>query len=878
MSDIYLAFWGKAQPATDAQTSWHPVAYHCLDVAAAAMVLLEGRVTHLPELWRSGDAVPGLCALISLHDIGKFTRPFQFKAVQHWPVVLGPAMPSPEIPHDFAGYALLNSGELAEPIDPWLAGWKVFETNLLINAVCGHHGRPVDTATFTDETAQACPICHDAAAMFVADVMALFDPAPLPLLARNGSPEVIWWLAGLTVLADWIGSSQRWFAYHPPNLKLADYWRDVALPSARRAVTRAGLLPCAPRESLSLSELLGSVAIPSPVQALASSVDLEGNAPALILVEDQTGSGKTEAALLLAHRLMAKGFADGVFVALPTMATANGMYSRLADAYRRLFADGATPSLVLTHGRSRDHQAFQDSILLDAAYGGSRPNDPADEPASAQCAAWLADDRRRGFFAAIAVGTIDQALLAVLPTRHAPLRLHGLHRKVLLIDEAHAYDAYMAEEMMRLVQFHAGMGGSTIILSATLPQSIRQRLLAAYGRGRGLQPVVPDISDYPLVTTQQGVRLREIPCAGREGLARRLHVERLPDVEQASKRVAQAARDGLAVAWIRNAVDDAVEAHAALQEDDIPATLFHARFAMGDRMAIEQAVLARFGKHSVSRAGVVVSTQVIEQSLDLDFDLIVTDLAPMDLLIQRAGRLWRHQRERPDRVAQRPVLCVLSPEPVPDPASDWLGADLRRTGYVYADHALLWRTARLLFETGEIVAPGDIRRLVEAAYAADEELPSGLQRRAVQAEGIRSSHVSLARQNLLEWNKPYASNSGEWGSEVATPTRLGEQSRIFRLARWDGTTLRPWCGDAQARRAWALSEIQLSERKATGVPPTSGELAHQERAVRAGWGAWEAEIPILVLSDHAGEWKGEVLQGDKARRCRYSSTGGLEMI
>ena len=712
-------------------------------------------------------------------------------------------------------------------------------------------------------------VCLAAARAFAGDVMALLAPQPLPPPPRgSGAADAIWWLAGLTVLADWVGSARAWFQFEPASIGLARYWTEFAQPRAACAIRAAGLLPALPRAVVELADLVGAAATPSPVQALAQTLKLAEGAPALVLIEDQTGSGKTEAALLLAHRMMTLGLADGLFVALPTMATANAMYDRLASAYRHLFSADSAPSLVLSHGRSRDNAGFQDTILDAAAVPGPLGGDPGDETASAQCAAWLVDDRRRGFQAQICVGTIDQALMAVLPTRHAQLRLLGLHRKVLLIDEAHGYDPYMAEELCRLVAFQTGMGGSTIILSATLPQATRQRLVAAFS------PDLPTQAEaYPLVTVAQGGALHERPCAGREGLAREVLVERLEGFDAALAEVARAADLGCAVAWIRNAVGDAAEAHAALAARGVAATLFHAQFAMGDRLAIEAEVVRRFGKHGTDRAGVVIATQILEQSLDVDFDLVVTDLAPMDLIIQRAGRLWRHRRK--GRPLAEPRLLVLSPPPVESPAADWLGAELRRTGFVYPDHALLWRTARVLFAAGRIVAPGDVRRLMEAVHAPQDETPDGLQRREQVAQGRQSGERSIALQNLMPWQPAYDAGAGAWASDVHTPTRLGAERITLRLARWDGTNLRPWFDAADARRSWPLSEVQVGPWVADGVPEGDAALAAEIARVRAGWGRWEREVPILAMTESGGVWCGKVYKKELTVDITYSTVSGL---
>ena len=669
-------------------------------------------------------------------------------------------------------------------------------------------------------------------------------------------------------MADWIGSAEDWFPYRAPGPTLEEYWHRIALPQARRAVVAAGVIPSPARTTLPLAAIVPGAKLPSPMQDLAVSIELSADDGAImVLIEDQTGSGKTEAALLLAHRLMAARRADGLFIALPTMATANAMYARLRDAYRLLFADGAQPSLVLAHGRRALHDDFRRSILDRAATPQAAADDPAEDTASAQCAAWIADDRRRSFLADVGVGTIDQALLAVLPTRHAPLRLHGLRRRVLIIDEAHAYDAYMREELYRLVEFQAALGGSIIILSATLPLQTRNHLIAAFRRGAGGSGVSPTAKDYPLATTVTRTTFAEVPCSPRAGLVRRVSVERVGSRQDAVTAIAAASAAGMAVAWVCNAVDDAIEAAALLAEVGIRAELFHARFAIGDRLDREEEVLTRFGKASkpAERCGrVLVATQVVEQSLDLDFDLIVSDLAPIDLLIQRAGRLWRHSRV--DRPCQEPRLMVLSPEPVATPDERWLGAALRRTGFVYPHHGLLWLTARTLFMAGEIAAPGDVRRLVETVYATDADLPAGLERSTSRAIGMVQAQRSLAWQNLLEWSKGYSRDAGAWDSDVRTPTRLGEEQIVLRLARWEDGRLAPWCQADSPTRMWALSEVSVARRRVLGVPAAARALAAAVTAMRASWRAWDAEIPILPLRRDGPGWVGDSFE--RARRHR----------
>jgi len=252
--------------------------------------------------------------------------------------------------------------------------------------------------------------------------------------------------------------------------------------------------------------------------------------PCLFVIEDATGSGKTEAALVMAHRLMQGGRTNGAFVALPTMATANAMYGRLADDYARLFVNPTLASLVLSHGRRAFNDRFTDSILDGAAADAAgMHDDDVDQPVNAQCAAWIADNRRKSFLAQLGVGTIDQALLAVLPSRHSPLRLLGLAQRVLIVDEAHAYDAYVGAELQRLLEFHAALGGSAIVLSATLTAHQRADLCHAFRTGLGCDDdEKPDATiAYPAATvvSSAGSETHAIDLAA--GLARRVVVERI---------------------------------------------------------------------------------------------------------------------------------------------------------------------------------------------------------------------------------------------------------------------------------------------------------------------------------------------------------------
>jgi CRISPR-associated endonuclease/helicase Cas3 len=465
--------------------------------------------------------------------------------------------------------------------------------------------------------------------------------------------------------------------------------------------------------------------------------------------------------------------------------------------------------------------------------------------------------------------------MAVLPTRHSPLRLLGLSQRVLVVDEAHAYDAYMKEELQCLLTFHSALGGSAIVLSATLTSRQRAQINSAFLAGVGVVAEPDGAVAYPLATLASAAGVRAEPCKMAPELRRRVGVERASDQAAVTAAVTGAAQAGAAVAWVRNAVDDAIEAHARLSAAGLEPLLFHARFAMGDRLDIERQVLDRFGRNSTreERKGrVLVATQVIEQSLDLDFDLLVTDLAPADLVIQRAGRLWRHPRG--PRPISGPRLLLLTPEPVDDPPAGWLGGELRRTGFVYPDHALLWRSARALLGTGAIETPSGIRPLVEAAYDRDapDAIPPGLAPASGRAEGAEIAAAGIAWQNLLRLEEPYDRDAGLWEPDVRTPTRLGEARVVFRLARNDAGTIVPWYPHDDLRRAWALSEVSVRATRLKGAVEDAVVAA-----LKTQWPAWDREIPVLFLRPGAdGRWTGEGKDPrDKQLPVTYDTARGL---
>lgn len=902
MADV-LQFWGKARPSSDSAAAWHPIAYHMLDVAAVAEALLIARPITLRRAgWLLGlpedEAQQLLVALIAIHDIGKFAPQFQVLATpENWefPRALHGTDASmyEKSVHTADGLRLWNKRlrrEIGGRI--WPGGERCIRE--IEMAVFGHHGRPVDTSghgiasCFSDGAVIAATQC----AHLVLDCVLTAPIKALPVSSKQ-LLRASWWVAGFITIADWVGSRDEWFPYTLPNacdVTLTEYWL-AAQVRAVSAIAAAGLVPIESSELRSFEELTAKTH-PTPTQHWATTVELP-ESPFVVVIEDATGSGKTEAAQVLVHRLMASGRASGAYWAMPTQATANAMYGRQRNSIAQLFSPTAQrlPSLTLGHGQSALHDGYRSTVVHEVtevhrAMGGTLAEDGAGLRSEIACAAFLADDRRAALLADIGAGTIDQALLGILPSKFNAVRLFALSEKVLILDEVHAFDAYMSEELSELLRFHAALGGLSILLSATLSEG-KRRALEGASRDHHVEtsdaPSDPEPSPYPLVTISGAHAQSPTYFAPQSApwTKRAVPVRFVESAADALQHVLRAAEHGEAVVWIRNTVDSCLAAAAQITAAGREVLVFHARFAQADRQRIEIEVLRRFGKDSTpsDRAGVIlVATQVVEQSLDLDFDAMVTDLAPIDLIIQRAGRLWRHYR--PDRPASAcRELVVLSPLSPLDVSAGWLDAELPNTSYVYSHPGILWRTAHVLRQIAVIDAPDNLRALIRRVYESDE-LPESLQRGADIAKGNERSNIAIADYSVLSLGQGYVSGLS-WADDMRAHTRLGDEPVVVRLARADGGKLVPWCEDNLLApwHRWALSEVKLSRSRVSRDGDAAGVWDAAITMLRAGWHKFEQEIPVVVLSaTDDGSYTGTMVAADGRRKVhlQYTTECGLE--
>lgn len=805
----------------------HGLLAHLLDVAAVVETLLANEPAATIDWAAANFGVPRanaarwIAALAGLHDFGKAIPGFQAK----WPEGMvadkesGLAFPASACSrdrHDLATAALLGKELHGRKIGA--SAW----IRHVVQAISAHHGYHF----LSDETNQGKPLNEPATwSAARADLLAAYwgflAPAGGPSLESLSLPAVNW-LAGLTSAADWIASNPDWFPLGERGFDfIEDYYRN-ARERAVVALDRIGWRASRPLTATTVdidsavARIIGaSEVVARPLQRTADELlgDIDG--PALLLVEAPMGEGKTELAFLAHLRLQGINGHRGLYVALPTQATGNAMFRR-ALTFLSGFASGPL-DVQLIHGGAAMNA---DASHLRAVHLRGIDEDQ-DEALSAS--AWFAQ-RKRSLLSPYGIGTVDQALFAVLNVKHHFVRLWGLSNRVVVLDEVHAYDTYTSGLIAALVKWLRMMGCSVVLMSATLPARRRAELLQAWGAPGDSPPDLP----YPrvLVTSERGT-------GGAHFAARPLAPIAVHGIDESLDSMAERALDliegGGCGAIIVNTVDRAQRLYTAIKDrlgSDTKRVLFHARFPADDRALREQTVLDWFGT-GPNRPGraLLIATQVAEQSLDIDFDFLISDLAPVDLILQRAGRLHRHQRSRPKRHEQ---ACL------------WVAGlqvgilpELKETawGYVYDPHLLL-RTWALLRPGTELEMPGDIDRLVQAVYG-DEPLPDDLSDEALRQIEIETYGEYLARlqkerreslnividptaePQAAYRHKPRGNEEGD-GVGLENRTRLGREAVTLIPVHVDAEGWRVQPGDVVFSPALAIPDDlarQLSRRQ-----------------------------------------------------------------
>ena len=710
-------FAGKTDP--DNSSLWLPLWMHLRDTAEIMELLVR---KWLPESVKKAtdldeEALIALARFLGwTHDLGKSVVAFQSvlmpllpeakQRMERFTTLTCPEQDRKKTPHARASEAILI--ELKCP--PGIA------------SIAGaHHGKPQEQeeveAQLVSWTCNYYPkgekafweSCWDELFETALKDCGYDDPAELPDL----TPPTEILLTGLLIMADWIASNTEYF----PLIPVEELGNEVAYPErAERAWNKWDEKDLtAPWEAqtsiVDEEEFKARFGFPpNAVQAAAVEAANSVSAPGILILEAQMGVGKTEAALAAAEILAARFGAGGIFFGLPTQATANGILGRLVQ-----WADNQPDRLLkcirLAHGMAELNEEYirlqEQTVQVEDDWDDSETNEHR-----VQVHQWFRGSKQ-ALLANFVIGTVDQLLMAALCQKHVMLRHLGLAGKVVIVDECHAYDAYMNRYLDRALEWLGWYKVPVILLSATLPARRRAELIEAYQQKRRPGPDAPwkTSCGYPLLTWTDGAQVQQktipLDTAARNVQTVRLTTEELPDFLCQKMQAGGCA--GVIVNTVRKAQEVAQRLRQVLPEKEVQ--VFHAQFLMPDRAAREQELMRRIGKRSTAaeRDGlIVVGTQVLEQSLDVDFDVMVTELCPMDLLLQRIGRLQRHPNRSRPQPLQTAVCAVL----------DTGAEEFDRGSEAVYGQWLLWRTRACLPES--ICLPEDISPLVQKVYGWEQ--------------------------------------------------------------------------------------------------------------------------------------------------------------
>lgn len=785
LSKMTKSLWAK-KSSFKGKLSWLPLFIHMEDSVSVAK--------RLWAAWLSQGVRETICAgvggeekarqlvllLAATHDLGKATPVFQ--ATRTRPpcfdlddqieeglkaegvaIVQSKCFSSKKTPHALAGQVLLEE--------------KGCNRNAA-SIVGAHHGKPVGRGVLDQCTIASYGYNYhlgsEGKAGWQKMQQELLDYAlalsDFPSLRDVPSPSMTLQvlLSGLLIMTDWIASNEGYFPYLPlgDSPDSIDLARRGARAWKSLDLTRSWQITVVPDRNTLFRERF-PFENPNSLQEAVTDLALNMEEPGILVIEASMGKGKTEAALACAEIFAAKTGRGGVYFALPTQATSDGIFSRLCRWINRLNEDGLY-SIQLAHGKAQFNTEFQS---LKGLEGSTLVG--YDEDSSLVVHEWF-EGSKRSMLADFVVGTIDQLLLAALRHKHVMLRHLGLSQKVVIIDECHAYDAYMSQYLHRALQWLGAYGVPVIILSATLPAEKRRSVVEAYlNRSEERQGLVdcfgepitskdtePDwvvTREYPLITySDRGeIHQRTIPQSLEETEVKLGFLSE----EQALCQLEDLLSEGGCAGVLCNTVRRAQEFAHVLRKHfgDHVVHLIHSRFLAPHRIKKEEQLLRELGKPDSDtkrpEKRIVVGTQVMEQSLDIDFDVLLTDIAPMDLLIQRIGRLHRHERTRPDKL--RNGQCFI------------LGCEDNEfeegAKAIYGEY-LLMRTRALLGDTLRL--PQDIPTLVqktyedgqivslqtEAYFKAKKNHEEEIERKAARARNFRIDKVWLdSEQNLLGW-------------------------------------------------------------------------------------------------------------------------------
>lgn len=763
--------WAKTHPQTG-----HPaltVRDHCRVVGAVADLVLRNLAPACSEIPPLGAA-----ALIAAHDIGKITPGFQAKC-PHFAYI------PPRVYSCASNHAEVSQGYLASL--PAMQDERGFPWNWTL-AADGHHGHyNLTSARKTlgmrrgGLSEGGCGWADQLRHELMQALIREFGPLPCGPVETSSR---LHWLTGCTTFCDWIGSNTAWFPLLESAPLRDQYTAETCQANAQKALAKIGWHRRAVRPNLNFGHLFAEAGKPAfAPRALQQALVDMADRPGLYLVEASMGMGKTEAALAAAYRRWTEGGERGLYFALPTQLTSNRIHERIRQFLENTAADEDV----------RQTLAHANAWLREDRIQTFNPAPTTDADDAREAHQWFASTRK-ALLAPFGTGTIDQALMARIAVKHSALRLFALSGKVVVMDEVHSYDPYTSRLIDHLIPWLLECGCTVFVLSATLSERRRRELIAA--AGATAPEKLP--SAYPLLTAalpKETARFQPVDKADSPPVQVALeHIAIETHANAPLARIASAAEAGACVVIIRNTVASAQETYRlikeALKDDAIPVGLLHSRFPQFVRDENEDRWMRRLGKDEAERPRgcVLVATQVVEQSVDIDADLLVTDLAPTDLLLQRIGRLHRHPRSRPSGF-EEPLCLILHPK------VDWKASArdiveaLGPSAFVYPPVSL-YQASTTWEKRTSVTLPDNIRSLLEESDLANlpKDLPEGL-------TALREKMDTELREQLSSANRldPFAQISTE-DTEGARTRWIRQASTLLVLLREpplrQGNTLR----------------------------------------------------------------------------------------
>lgn len=762
MNNDYLASsielsdcWAKTDPETGLPCL--SVTNHCLIVGTVA----ESLRGHLPSSIQR-QLPDGSVTLVAGHDVGKLTPGFQLKAPRwSWHRALQQSIIADGLCTNHAvvsQWHLQNCSPLKS--DKKRQYWLV--------STGGHHGsypfgcKNMKVAPYEGGDGHFSQLREELLEFLIKRF------GPLPSEFGKDEHERIHLLTGFTIFSDWIGSNADWFPYEvssdPKTLTTIaqDILRDLNWTVTVHQGLSFGEQFQAPKSKPHFH--------PRDIQtALLDAAD----APGLYIVEAPMGMGKTEAALTTAYQRWTKGEERGLYFALPTQLTSNKIHDRINQFLSNVLGEKSTQTLIHGNAWLGDESTREVAPILEE----TDPQRPENEHNDVNEALRWYSSTRRQLIAPFGTGTIDQALLAVLPARFAALRYFALAGKVVVIDEVHSFDPYMSALIDRLIRYLIKAGATVIILSATLTSQRRAELVQAAGATESESPEA-----YPLITkVATGDKIAThfpVPAPANGQSVSLKHESLSPATEDAFwQSIADKVEAGANVVVIRNSVALAQNTYrdlkARLSIRILPehVGLIHSRFPQNERETNEAYWTGILGKGDTSRpkGSLLVATQIVEQSVDIDADYLVTDLAPTELILQRVGRLHRHKRKRPNGFDQA-VCHILYPD------TDWRGdaktvkAALHPHHWIYPPLSL-WQASEILQPLDQIDLPGDIRPLLEQTTTL--KIPENLKNPALVEFAEEAQRLRETMQGTANLRDVF--NAATIEDKEGTETRYGIQ-------------------------------------------------------------------------------------------------------